>query len=198
VTIPEEIIDKAAGILTEHLESYGPHGKGIELVGGTKWWRVRFRELQAEWIEVSRIVHEFRTHTQMSKDYTRRTTATSSKIDKRRSLAHLMNTGRTRPVRDGSGAAVTGDRVILYIHGKHRLACHADTQVERTSSPHSTCIGTRSSGMRVKPVLARLCPTTASHHSTRSHAACSTRLQRISTSFSRPRASRPFPPWISS
>jgi len=52
VTIPEGVIERAAEILTKHLKTYG-NGKGIELVGGDKWWRVRGRELEAEWIEVS-------------------------------------------------------------------------------------------------------------------------------------------------
>jgi hypothetical protein len=47
-----DVIDRAAVILRKHLASYGD-GKGIELVGGDKWWLIRGRELEAEWIEVS-------------------------------------------------------------------------------------------------------------------------------------------------
>lgn len=53
VTIPDESINKAEEILTEHLKSYGPDGGGIQLVGGEKWWRVRGRALEGEWVEVS-------------------------------------------------------------------------------------------------------------------------------------------------
>lgn len=53
VTIPEGVIEKAAEILVEHLKSYGKEEfGGIKLGGGEKWWRVRGRELEAEWIEV--------------------------------------------------------------------------------------------------------------------------------------------------
>jgi hypothetical protein len=42
--------------MEEHLGTYGPsgaNGGGIDLVGGNKWWRVRGRQLEGEWIEVS-------------------------------------------------------------------------------------------------------------------------------------------------
>ena len=39
-------------ILTEQLYKYAG-GKGLELVGGKKWWQVRGRPLEGEWIEVS-------------------------------------------------------------------------------------------------------------------------------------------------
>lgn len=51
MTIPEGIIDDAAGILTKHLSTYAD-GKGIELVGGANWWQLRGRELEGEWLEV--------------------------------------------------------------------------------------------------------------------------------------------------
>lgn len=54
MTIPEPVIDRAAKILAEHLKSYSPDGTGLELVGGEKWWRLRGRELEAEWVEVRR------------------------------------------------------------------------------------------------------------------------------------------------
>lgn len=51
--IPDETIDEAASILTEHLDSFGDErGKGLSFVGGDKWWRVRGKELEGEWIEV--------------------------------------------------------------------------------------------------------------------------------------------------
>lgn len=50
MTISEDIIIRAETILTSHLSSYG---EGIKLVGGEKWWRLRGRELEGEWIEVS-------------------------------------------------------------------------------------------------------------------------------------------------
>lgn len=39
-------------ILTEQLAKYAD-GHGLELVGGKKWWQVRGRPLEGEWIEVS-------------------------------------------------------------------------------------------------------------------------------------------------
>lgn len=56
VKIPGGTIEKAAVILAKHLSSYGPdgaNGGGLKLVGGEKWWRVRGRKLEGEWIEVS-------------------------------------------------------------------------------------------------------------------------------------------------
>jgi hypothetical protein len=56
VTIPDENISRATGLLSEHLRSYGPDGanmEGIKLVGGEKWWQVRGRALEGEWVEVS-------------------------------------------------------------------------------------------------------------------------------------------------
>ena len=55
VVIPEETIERATGILAQHLGSYGPEGEsggGLKLVGGSKWWRIRGRALEGEWIEV--------------------------------------------------------------------------------------------------------------------------------------------------
>lgn len=52
VRIPQEAIEQATEILIEHLAKYGG-GKGLELVGGKKWWQVRGRPLEGEWIEVS-------------------------------------------------------------------------------------------------------------------------------------------------
>jgi hypothetical protein len=56
VAIPTSTITRAEDILEKHLGTYGPEGKtggGVKLVGGSKWWRVRGRELEGEWIEVS-------------------------------------------------------------------------------------------------------------------------------------------------
>ncbi|CAK9780415.1 alpha/beta-hydrolase [Cutaneotrichosporon oleaginosum] len=100
VTIPESQINEAADILTRHLQSYGPDGGGLNLVGGGKWWQVRGRELEGEWLE-------------MRKDYEKRKEA---KLLKRKSWMGALR-GRYGAVKDGSGADVVGDRVILYIHG---------------------------------------------------------------------------------
>ncbi|GMK53465.1 hypothetical protein CspeluHIS016_0100510 [Cutaneotrichosporon spelunceum] len=99
-TIPEALIADAADILARHLESYGPDGSGLKLVGGGKWWQVRGRELEGEWVE-------------MRKDYERRKEA---KRMKRRSWMGALR-GRSGAVKDDSGGEVVGDRVILYIHG---------------------------------------------------------------------------------
>ncbi|BEI91097.1 uncharacterized protein CcaverHIS019_0311670 [Cutaneotrichosporon cavernicola] len=100
VTIPESLIADAADILTRHLESYGPDGKGLKLVGGGKWWQVRGRVLEGEWIE-------------MRKDYEKRKEV---KRMKRKSWIGSFR-GRSGAVKDDSGGEVVGDRVILYIHG---------------------------------------------------------------------------------
>lgn len=54
-TIPDENIKEAEIILAKHLSTYGPQGAeggGLQLVGGDKWWKVRRRTLEGEWIEV--------------------------------------------------------------------------------------------------------------------------------------------------
>lgn len=54
VTIPQSTISRAEGVLAEHLDSYASDERsGLEKIGGSKWWRVRGRELEGEWIEVS-------------------------------------------------------------------------------------------------------------------------------------------------
>jgi hypothetical protein len=60
VTIPQPIIERAETILAKHLSSYGPdgtNGGGLKLVGGERWWRVRGRALEGEWVEVSALSH---------------------------------------------------------------------------------------------------------------------------------------------
>ena len=55
MSIPDATITKAADILKQHLGSYGPDGAsggGLKLVGGSRWWQVRGRNLEGEWIEV--------------------------------------------------------------------------------------------------------------------------------------------------
>ena len=55
VVIPDDSIEQAANILADHLGSYGPEGGsggGLKLVGGSRWWRIRGRALEGEWIEV--------------------------------------------------------------------------------------------------------------------------------------------------
>ena len=56
VRIPETTITRAEDILSKHLGTYGPDGAeggGLKLIGGDQWWRIRGRELEGEWIEVS-------------------------------------------------------------------------------------------------------------------------------------------------
>jgi hypothetical protein len=56
VAIPQPIIERAETVLAKHLSSYGPdgaNGGGLKLVGGERWWRVRGRALEGEWVEVS-------------------------------------------------------------------------------------------------------------------------------------------------
>lgn len=50
ITIPEENVSSAADVLISQLGT-----RGIELVGGTKWWQWRgsLKSLRAEWIEMS-------------------------------------------------------------------------------------------------------------------------------------------------
>lgn len=59
--VPAENIANAEDILTKHLATYGPagaEGGGLKLIGGENWWKVRGRELEGEWIEVSHgLVH---------------------------------------------------------------------------------------------------------------------------------------------
>ncbi|WVQ96171.1 hypothetical protein IAU59_003274 [Kwoniella sp. CBS 9459] len=133
VTIPDTSIRNAEEILAKHLSTYGPDGEnggGLKLIGGEKWWRVRGRTLEGEWIE-------------MQKDYLKRTagTATSSKrtdeesavqlpagtstadsghahgYDYRKYLPKRSATMESGSVKDSTGADVLDDRVILYIHG---------------------------------------------------------------------------------
>lgn len=52
VTLPYiGCIDRAEAYLERQLESYGP--TSVDRVGGLNWWKVRGRELEGEWIEVS-------------------------------------------------------------------------------------------------------------------------------------------------
>ena len=56
VSIPQGTIGRAETILSKHLSTYGPDGEnggGLKLIGGDQWWRIRGRELEGEWIEVS-------------------------------------------------------------------------------------------------------------------------------------------------
>ncbi|KAK4685991.1 hypothetical protein P7C73_g4145, partial [Tremellales sp. Uapishka_1] len=126
VTVPEASIHKAESILTQHLASYGD-GKGIPLVGGENWWKIRGKPLEGEWIE-------------MQKDFLNRTrgTASSSSSDvpvvpHKRSHRPLRG-GTVDSVKDGSGAQVSGERVLLYIHGGAFFFSSLDThryQIQR-------------------------------------------------------------------
>lgn len=67
VSIPHEgCIDRAEEILEKQLDSYGP--ESFKRIGGRKWWRVRGRELEGEWIE-------------MKRDYVKRKAEASSSSD---------------------------------------------------------------------------------------------------------------------
>lgn len=72
-------------------------------------------------------------------------------------LPRRSGTGGSGSIKDNSGADVSGDRVILYIHGKCYLKRGCDysltSQAVHTSSRHLTLIAIRSSAMHVKPVL---------------------------------------------
>ncbi|KAK1923735.1 hypothetical protein DB88DRAFT_511274 [Papiliotrema laurentii] len=136
VTIPEGTISRAEDILEKHLSTYGPEGStggGLKLVGGSKWWRVRGRELEGEWIE-------------MQKDYIRRTTnkrqsaaeppspASSTHSSGHRHRYLPSRQGTVGSVKDNTGKEVIGDRVILYIHGGAFFFSSLDThryQVQR-------------------------------------------------------------------
>ncbi|WVQ79408.1 hypothetical protein IAT38_001505 [Cryptococcus sp. DSM 104549] len=118
VTIPDSIIRDAEDYLSKHLATYGPHGAeggGLKLVGGEKWWRVRRRPLEGEWIE-------------MQKDYLKRSAKKaankpaapppSSTTVAWNNVKYLPHRGHTvGSVKDSSGGEVLDDRVILYIHG---------------------------------------------------------------------------------
>ncbi|WRT69493.1 uncharacterized protein IL334_006479 [Kwoniella shivajii] len=122
VTIPDTNIRAAEDLLAKHLSTYGPEGEqggGLKLIGGERWWRVRGRSLEGEWIE-------------MQKDYLKRTatmgqkpTATapdgarsgSTENDHWKYLPKRSFTANSGSVKDNSGADVLDDRVILYIHG---------------------------------------------------------------------------------
>lgn len=53
VNIPQEAcIDRAEELLEKQLDSYGP--ESFKRIGGRRWWKVRGRELEGEWIEMKR------------------------------------------------------------------------------------------------------------------------------------------------
>lgn len=53
VQIPQDgCVDRAEEILEKQLDSYGP--ESIKRVGGRKWWKIRGKELEGEWIEMKR------------------------------------------------------------------------------------------------------------------------------------------------
>ncbi|KAL7423676.1 hypothetical protein Q5752_001258 [Cryptotrichosporon argae] len=133
VTIPQDVIDQAAGILSKHLGSYWPSvtdGDGRKMVGGEKWWQIRGKSLEGEWIE-------------MQKDYVRRTALAAhaalaadgkAKSSSERSRYDPRRGATMSSVRDGSGANVAGERVILYIHGGAFFFSSLDThryQIQR-------------------------------------------------------------------
>lgn len=181
--VPQDAITRAEDILERHLASYGREGSsggGIKLIGGRKWWTVRGKELEGEWIEVSHptglghvadAVSGAKLTRQMQKDYLRRTatrpsTATepSSPIEGVVTASHRHSFLPRRQatlgsVKDNSGHEVIGDRVILYIHGKsHYDFISAHSLAAHSSSLHSTPIDIRFNGMLGKPEQGRSVP----------------------------------------
>ncbi|ORY34887.1 Alpha/Beta hydrolase protein [Naematelia encephala] len=138
MTIPQDTIERAESIMETHLSTYGTDGGGLNLIGGKRWWRVRGRELQGEWVE-------------MQKDYLRRTAIVSNSASSSTGPSRENTTLGSTPVehrhhrlprrsatlgsvKDNSGAEVIGERVILYIHGGAFFFSSLDThryQVQR-------------------------------------------------------------------
>ncbi|OWZ77830.1 lipase/esterase family protein [Cryptococcus neoformans Bt85] len=123
MVIPDENIKEAEDILAKHLSTYGPQGAeggGLQLVGGDKWWRVRRRTLEGEWIEMQQDYIK-RTAKKAAAESTAAATLTSptSLTDTNRSNTRYMPRKRatTGSVMDNAGGEVVGDRVIMYIHG---------------------------------------------------------------------------------
>ena len=108
----------------------------------------------------------------MQKDYLRRTATTSRRASTDDSHHHHLrhsylpsrsSTGGSGSIKDSAGGEVSGDRVILYIHGPLSLSGEVGrlvlmNQAELISSRHSTRTDTKSSDTpeRLAPVHLRL------------------------------------------
>lgn len=119
MAIPDENIKEAEDILAKHLSTYGPQGAeggGLQLVGGDKWWRVRRRTLEGEWIEVSKsLAKKAAAEPSPAATLTSPTSLTASSRSDMRYMPHKRAT--TGSVIDNAGGEVLDDRVIMYIHG---------------------------------------------------------------------------------
>ncbi|KAL1413170.1 hypothetical protein Q8F55_000920 [Vanrija albida] len=118
VGIPDSTIERAADLVADHLRTYRADGDLVKLVGGEKWWRVRGHPLEAEWLEpkdyTERVKQTSRAHTSTS------TNSSGGRGSSRRmswhGFEHLLHRAH-KPVKDGSGGEVCGDRVLFYVHG---------------------------------------------------------------------------------
>ncbi|KIR56537.1 lipase/esterase [Cryptococcus gattii Ru294] len=123
MTIPDENIKEAEIILAKHLSTYGPQraeGGGLQLVGGDKWWRVRRRTLEGEWIELQqdylkRTAKKVAAESSAAADLASPASITASGRSNMRYMPHKRAT--VGSVVDNAGGEVLDDRVIMYIHG---------------------------------------------------------------------------------
>ncbi|KAE8542380.1 hypothetical protein D1P53_001157 [Cryptococcus gattii VGV] len=123
MTIPDENIKEAEIILAKHLSAYGPQGAeggGLQLVGGDKWWKVRRRTLEGEWIEMQqdylkRTAKKAAAEYSAAADLTSPASVTASGRSNVRYMPHKRAT--VGSVVDNAGEEVLDDRVIMYIHG---------------------------------------------------------------------------------
>ncbi|CED84591.1 Arylacetamide deacetylase [Phaffia rhodozyma] len=103
--VPQSSIDHSTEILQSHFKQvYGE--SGLKEIGGEKWWQIRGKSLEGEWIE-------------MKKDYLNRTVGKVQKV-----------MGQSEGPLDKSQQ----DRVILYIHGGAYFFSSLDThryQIQR-------------------------------------------------------------------
>lgn len=84
-TVPTDSIDRAASILRKHFAEV--YDGGLEELGGERWWTLRGRPLEGEWIE-------------MRRDFLKRT------VDK----TQIAVGEKEAPYRQD-------EKVILYLHG---------------------------------------------------------------------------------
>jgi hypothetical protein len=155
VIIPQDTISRAEVILAKHLSTYGPNGStggGLELVGGSKWWRYRGKPLEGEWIEV----RPFTRHGicadlgQMQKDYLRRKATMPATVSTEPSSPASSHGGSAArhsflprraatlgSIKDNAGHEVIGDRVILYIHG---MSTYSPTKIAKSQIRRSVLL----------------------------------------------------------
>ncbi|ORX37902.1 Alpha/Beta hydrolase protein [Kockovaella imperatae] len=146
VTIPEATLIKAGDILAEHLSSYGTDGRsggGLKIVGGSRWWRIRGRELEGEWIEMQKdyLLRHAKQGTSSPASQSGGVHSAGSSVPPSpgtKSHDHHYHMPRRSAtlgsVRDNAGGEVLGDRVILYIHGGAFFFSSLDThryQIQR-------------------------------------------------------------------